>query len=413
MRYALPIGVFLYIGVLTGLHLAGVFPRAGRQDLFRLAGCPVSVLSGTVQDFPVIRWDQTRFVLEGESQTPEGFHGKTAVTLAFPLEELAPGDRLTLRGYLSEPPVQSSSGFPARRYWASLGVYSLFKVWHVDAVLNHQPVSPWSMIHWAWVMRQRFRAFWENALPVNEAALMVGLTIGGKGILSPELKEICIRAGVYHLVVVSGQNLAMLLVSAWWLFQRAGVRRRFLILVTALPLLFYMQVAGSDPPILRAGLMAFYGLTAAAFRRDVPRLWPLIFSAGALLVFQPEALFGASFQLSFAATAGLVLFLPRLAAWWTPRHFLLRWFWLTTAACLVVHLTVGPLLAFYFQRISLAGLLAPFVVFPLAAVAMVMGLAVGLWGSAAPHTVPDWLVAALQQWMAWLLMVIRRLASLF
>jgi competence protein ComEC len=267
------------------------------------------------------------------------------------------------------------------------------------------------MAYWVADVRERFRGFWEARLPPYAASLLIGLTIGGKGILPPELKEDCIRAGVYHLVVVSGQNLAILVIAGLWCFERLWMPRRYLLFWTGLPLLFFMQVAGADPPILRAGLMTLYALSAAALRRDGPALYPLWFSAGFLLLLWPEALFGASFQLSFVATAALLFFLPYIERVWSPENRLLAWAWQTLAVTIMINICLGPLLAFYFQRYSLSGFVAPWIIYPLAGIMMVGGLGVGIWGILSPQTVPAAVVLLFRWSMEAILWLIHELAS--
>ena len=64
-RYALAWCVLAYMSGIVGLHLLGLFPRAGIYDLSRLVGTSQVTLEGQVMDSPVIRWNQTRFLMRG------------------------------------------------------------------------------------------------------------------------------------------------------------------------------------------------------------------------------------------------------------------------------------------------------------------------------------------------------------
>ena len=98
----------------------------------------------------------------------------------------------------------------------------------------------------AWEFQQRFRKFWEENLPEKEAALLLGVTMGGRGRLSRELKNACIRAGVYHIMVVSGQNVALLISLVIGLLRLFRVPARHALWVCAGPAIFYAVVVGAD-----------------------------------------------------------------------------------------------------------------------------------------------------------------------
>jgi competence protein ComEC len=411
MRYGFPFLVFLYSAILIVLHIAGYFPTARSQDIAQLIGQPVVTIEGTMADLPVTRWNQTRFVLQGVSVSPSGYRGNVAVTLGFPRPDLAPGDHLRLRGWLTPPRAPAGKRmFDEIGYWGSQGVYALFKVWSPESLDGYRPVSRWSPLAWTWGVRQRFCAFWQSVLPEDEASLLIGLTIGGRGVLAPEFKTQCIRAGVYHIVVVSGQNVAVVIALGLWGFRRMRLRRRWLWIVALPPILFYTELTGADPPVLRASIMAIYALLSAALQRDPPRFYGLSVSVGVLLLFWPESLFGASFQLSFAATAAILIGFAVLPDRGKPTHVAGRWFWDAVKACLVVHLGVWPVLVFYFHQLSLSGILAPFTVYPLATLSMIVGLLLGAVGVVAPVLVPTWAIWPLHHLLRLIVTIISTLA---
>src|SRR5262249_48775159 len=150
----------------------------------------------------------------------------------------------------------------------------------------------------AWNFRQRYRQFWEQHLALNEAGLLLGVTIGARGILPSDVKNACIRAGVYHIVVVSGQNMSLIVSLGVALLLLIHLPRRHAIWACVVPIFFYTTVVGGDPPVMRAAVSALVGLSAFALGRDIPRFYPLLLAAGVILCLEPAALLGASFQLS-------------------------------------------------------------------------------------------------------------------
>jgi len=411
-RYALACCVLGYMATIFILHALGLFPRPGVYDLSRLIGSSQTMIEGTVLDAPIIRWNQTRFVLEGHVIPFGAFKGRVLVTLTFPDEELAPGDRIQVRGWLSAPRSPSPGhDFDERGYWATRRVFTMLKVWSPESMVIIKRTSAWNVEREAWLFHKRFRDFWENALPEEEAALLLGITMGARGVLPSSLKEACIRAGVYHIVVVSGQNMSLIVGLCVSCLLLLSIPRRYAIWVCLLPVIFYTSAVGNDPPVVRAAAMALIGLFVTALGRDVPRYCPFLLAAGWILIREPEALLGASFQLSFGATFSILLLLPFWGENTSGRSRWMRWLKDAGIMGVTVQLGIWPLLVYYFHRISLVGFVANWTIFPLAALLMVSGLFVGIGGVFAPRMVPGFAVQLIHTAVRMTLSLILRMAD--
>jgi competence protein ComEC len=390
------------------LHALGRFPVPGAFDVAQLAGAPRVSFEGRVMDFPQIRWQQTRFLMEGFVPFQEAFRGRVLVQLDFPLDDLAPDEIVRVRGWLYR--TREPSGrrtFNERTYWATHRAHAILRVWSPQAIerlsLDHR--TTWTQK--AWGFHQRFKAFWLDRLPIEEAALLSCMTMGSRGILPTDLKNLCVRAGVYHMLVVSGQNVALLIVLGVGALQLFRIPRRRAFWLCCLPILFYTCAVGSDPPVMRASAMAIVALAILAMGRDIPGIYPFTLAWLWVLICEPAALFGASFQLSFGATASLLASLAWLRSFHTIENRWLRWLIEAGAMTLAVYAGVWPLLVYYFQQISLIGLLANWTLFPISIGVMTAGLGVGLWGVWSPETVPDLLIQAISWVMKGLLCLIR------
>ncbi len=393
VRYAFGFLVCLYALAIITLHALHRFPCPGAHDLSQLLGEPVTTLEGRIVDFPSMRWGQTRFVLEGYDVAKPQFHGRVLVTLGYPGWELGPGDRLRLRGWLhSMRPPSAKRPFDEKGYWGLQGVFAQLKGWSRDGMEIITPASRWSLLHHAWLFRQQFADFWNRSLPEDQAQLLEGITLGARGTLPKDLKEACIRAGVYHMVVVSGQKIAWLVGLGMGILGLCRVPRRWTLWVCAPVLIFYSAMVGGDPPVVRASVMACTALAVIAMGRDIPRYYALFLAAAWILLRDPAAVLGASFQLSFAATACLIYLGSILVNVKKPARRWQRWFWQAGLMGLAVNLGVWPLLIYYFHQLSVAGLLANWTLFPFSGIVMAFGLAVGCWGALAPATVPFWVI---------------------
>ncbi len=233
-------------------------------------------------------------------------------------------------------------------------------------------------------VRAAYRASMESAMPKEAAAAIFAMLFGGYEGIKPELVEAFTATGIVHILSVSGSHITLLAAVMAWLGTllrlRPAVTAVFVTAVVAL----YCVLAGCVPPALRAGAMGLLAFFAIAMEResDARRLLALV--GMALLFFEPLLAFDISFQLSFAATAGLLYLAPPFAAWLSHLRFLSRFVALSLAVTLGAQLATLPLLAWYFHRLSLSSLVANIVVVPVVELVIVAGLFAGLVSFALP-----------------------------
>lgn len=237
---------------------------------------------------------------------------------------------------------------------------------------------------WLAGRRQAFSAaVMECGLDAGAAGFMSAVLTGDSEALSADSRERFARAGVAHMLALSGTHVGVFAFLASWLLfplMLAG-RSRMAVAGSVLLLWGYALLTGAAPPVTRAVIMA----TAVAFGRMTGRnavaLNSLCAACLLILVWDPMTLFDAGFQLSFAAVASIVLFLPYMMApgrIWRP----VRWAWMLAAVSLAAVAGTAPLAAWHFHSFPLMFLLANMVVAPLLPLLMCGGLlAVLLYGA--------------------------------
>ena len=211
-----------------------------------------------------------------------------------------------------------------------------------------------------------------TSLPSREAGLLLGLAIGDTFGMDPEVEEDFRASGLGHLLAVSGANVAMFLAPL--LAVATGMRASWAtrLLVGLGGVAFFALLTRWEPSVLRASAMA--GLALAGMFAGRPRSSaPLLGGAVLLLlVGDPWLARSVGFQLSVAATAGIVAFAGPLAArlWWLPRPVAVA-----AAATLGAQAAVTPLLLVRFGVVPTATLLANLLAFPAVPPALFGGLA--------------------------------------
>jgi len=210
-------------------------------------------------------------------------------------------------------------------------------------------------------------------LPLREAILVNGTVLGVDDI-EGKFRDQLIKTGTIHVVVVSGQNLMIVAGIFLSLIKYLG-RRKSLILALA-AVFVYAALTGFEPPVLRASLMVLFSTLAIYFGREVWPLWSLFLAALVIIFIWPQAVFEVSFQLTFAATLGIMTLGQYLIKVWQKIPLIGQNAAIATSA----YIFTAPIILYYFGRISplapLANILVAEAIFPV----MVLGFAIAILG---------------------------------
>ncbi len=210
-----------------------------------------------------------------------------------------------------------------------------------------------------------------RVFPAKEAGLLLGLVLGDDSGLDPGLERDFRAAGLSHLLVVSGENVAMVLapVLAAAALLRLSRWPRFAAGFGTVA--FFTVLTGAEPSVLRAGMMAGLALVGVLLGR--PRTTGSILSAAvlALLVLDPWLIWSVGFQLSVTATAGMVALASPLAE--RCPGFVPRPLAIAAGATAAAQLGVTPVLLSRFGDVPLVTLPANLLAFPSVAPALLLG----------------------------------------
>ncbi|MEO8423624.1 MAG: DNA internalization-related competence protein ComEC/Rec2 [Actinomycetota bacterium] len=239
---------------------------------------------------------------------------------------------------------------------------------------------------------QVFRAFVGRSIarlfPAKEAGLLLGLALGDASRLDAGMMRDFQASGLGHLLVVSGENVAMVLAPILGLASLLHLTRwpRFGLSVGTV--VFFVVMTGAEPSVMRAGVMATIALVGVLIGR--PRATGSILAAAVLvlLILDPWLVWSIGFQLSVTATAGMVALASPIGEW--LRRFVPAPVALAAGTTLAAQLGVTPLLLFHFHEVPGVTIVANLMAFPAVSPALLLGLvaaAIGLASVAAGHLV--------------------------
>ncbi|MEW6040188.1 MAG: ComEC/Rec2 family competence protein, partial [Elusimicrobiota bacterium] len=218
-----------------------------------------------------------------------------------------------------------------------------------------------------------------GCLTPDKAAILNGIFIGEKTMLSQEIKDDFTNAGVMHLLVASGLNVGYVTAIFWFVMRFLPLPNfwRRILLVT--PVIAYCFIAGANPPIVRATVMALSVIACYILERESLIYHSLALAAFVIMIFDPPALFGASFQLSFAACLGIFYIYPKLTKSVSGQSEVVSGIWyylrltlhdlrLLFCVSLSAQIAVAPLLAYYFYKLSIISIAANLILVPFAGI---------------------------------------------
>jgi len=195
------------------------------------------------------------------------------------------------------------------------------------------------------------------------------------------LRDAFSRAGLLHVLVVSGAQVGLVAAGVLWLGRALRAPPLVPLGVAGIAVVFFALLTGWVPSVARAALMSLVGLAAAASGRLRDPMAALAASGVILLASSPLLLADVGFQLSFVATWALLYVAPVIHARLTRLPPAVRSLVSMTVAA---QTTVMPLLAYHFMQVSVTGYLANFAVVPLVGLLVPVGFIVAAMGVVLP-----------------------------
>jgi competence protein ComEC len=285
------------------------------------------------------------------------------------------GDAVALRGRLDPPPLVQ--GFDYAAYLARQGVYAVLSNPQIESVTPDQGGWFPAAMH---ALRRKGLATIAAIFPEPEASLLQGILLGDDSGLPSDISDAFAHTGTSHIIAISGFNVAIcagLLLA----FTKKLPRRFPGWLFAILAIGAYTILVGESASVVRAAIMGSLALFARQAGRATHGLTTLAFSGAIMTLANPGTLWDVGFQLSMAATLGLILYADpmtrRTEQWLT--HFLpgeRARAWAETASevlllTLAAQITTLPLLLLYFRSLSFSAFLINPLVLPLQPMVMI------------------------------------------
>lgn len=281
----------------------------------------------------------------------------------------------TIRTRLMLRPPKDSTDFDYRGFLRRQGVYLLGTLQHDRYIIKLPEEHGYLLVKAVDRIRDRMLRFLDEYVSEyegdeQEIQIIKAITIGSCRELSEIIREKFRNAGTYHILVVSGMHIGILVWLLHHLLNLLFFPPQYRIVLLIPLLLFYSGITGNQFPVIRSVIMALVWYFSITCNRIAEPVYSLAFSIGVILIMFPTAMFDVSFQLTIAATAPILMMyrcLLQLGVWQKilRTSILVRLPMTTFLISLAATIGTAPVLVIYFQQISPYALPSNILVLPI------------------------------------------------
>lgn len=355
--------VFIYLGGLaTVVKNASLSPN----HLTKITPSSITAYRGLVESFPETRAKTHRIVLRvTHVQTKEQWieaTGKVQLYIDKQAQRPAFGAKMIVLGAPKavEAPTNPNQ-FDFRQFLAYKQIYHQHYLRSSDFGTTGKNAAPWYMLL-PYHLSEWSDHTLKKAIPYErEYAIAKAMLLGLRDDMEPELTQAYSAAGAIHVLSVSGFHIGVFVAIIAFLLQKLKTDRRGRWLYLGLTfgiLWFYAILTGLSAPVVRSALMFSLFLLAEPLGKKPNGENALFGSALVLLAYDPLLIYSVSFQLSYAALAGIVFWQPTVYQWFSFNDWLVDKLWGLTAVALTAQLATFPLTVYYFHQFPTYFLLA-------------------------------------------------------
>jgi competence protein ComEC len=378
----LPVILFFAFGCLSLQPL--VAPKFPSNHVVNFLDLQKWRIVGLIDENPIIYKDRLKLILQiwtlGEDKDNNfPVTGKIRVTVRGNFPNLSIGDKVFFTGKLrSIRNFKNPGGFDYKKYMAFKEIWGTSYVRGKDLIVIKRN-SGKGINKIIADARSRISDLIDNTVGDEKSAVLKALIIGDRNSISKNLKEAFNRAGVGHILAISGLHIGIVATVAFFFFKWTLSYFKYFLwnaltikvaaILSLFPVFIYGLLSGLSPSTQRAVIMVTVFLMTFFFEREHDPINTLAIAAMIILVVHPPSLFSISFQLSFIAVLAIIYGLSRIPIKSKTRKQgvfqLQKKVYLFLLTSLFAILGTLPLLMFYFNQVSFVGLLANLFVVPL------------------------------------------------
>ncbi len=236
------------------------------------------------------------------------------------------------------------------------------------------------------IIREKIFITLGKLLPKDHVGILLGMIIGDTFYISQDIKESFKLSGISHLLAVSGTNITYIIITTKFIFNKIfgkSISNYFSIIT----IVIFILIAGTSPSVVRAGIMAIILIISEVFSKEPCTLSTVSVTCLLMLLYNPYIICDVGFLLSFGGTIGIVLLYKKIKSKFESLNNLLN---VKNKIIFIIEdvislsasaqIIIIPVMAYYFNSISIISLLTNILVYPFVGFITIGGIATFLIG---------------------------------
>ena len=316
------------------------------------------------------------------------------------------GDKISFKGECSEITGKRNPGdFDYKLYYSNKGIKKVIKV---DNAVLLRDNSAGAFNKMMYLSKEKVRNSITEALPEEEAAILVGIITGDKADIDEDMRDAYMRAGLSHILSVSGLHVGFLMLLLTYVLTPFRLGQRLQGFIILLAVTYYVLLIGAPLPSVRALIMLAVLMAGKAAGRKYDLPASISFAGMVMLVFKPLAVHDPGFMISFGAMYSIAII-------YTPFYEKLKSIPSVIrsagALSLSVWLGLSPILAYYFNYVSIISIIANIIMVPLSLIITMAGFA-GVFAGIVSNTLALYIFSVDYYLIGLLNFIIRKVSAL-
>jgi len=311
------------------------------------------------------------------NKPPVALRGKIRCSIYKQLPDLSAGDRITFFSKIKPfTNFNNPGGFNYKQYMAFKNIWGNAYTSSKKLSIN---TSNTGFKNKLCGVRKKIKSLINRTTKKEANQILTALTLGDRQKIPDSLKNAFARAGISHILAISGLHIGIVASVAFFFFKwllsffppvlRYAWSKKGAALLSIFPVIIYGILAGMSPSTQRAVAMVGIFLLTFLMERDHDLLNTLAIAAMAILVINPPSLFSISFQLSFTAVLFIIYGMSKTRAFrnkaFGNQSFLFKTVYTFVLVSCFAIIGTAPLVMFYFNQVPILGILSNLIFVPL------------------------------------------------
>ena len=359
--------------------------KAEKESLSVLPGGE-AVYTGIIDDYPENRENSRSFPFKLTKVSGSGsckkVKGSVLVYLKKPPVDISllPGDHLVMK--LTPNHIINRGNpyeFDYRLYMENKGIMYLAYADSMD-IVAYSPEKHRKPAHLALIAREKIIGmFRERGITGSRLALVSAITLGQKSMLDQEQKSWFMKAGIMHIMAVSGLHAMILSLFIFrLLFFLKGRLNILRVIITLIILWVFAFITGLTPSVLRATLMISFLQAGKMLKRPANGINSVLASALVLILLRPSVIFDAGFLLSYSAVIYILVFYKSFYNRLKFKSKVADFVWQTAAVTIIAQAGTLPLTIHLFNRFPTWFIISNIVIVPVSSLVIIAGALIPL-----------------------------------